>query len=76
MCLYCSSCGKKEIIAGCISEYFMCFRILTGSCVGDEVLIPKIKLIHKLDQVQSVAFSQYQFPLAVYFTLTIASILI
>jgi hypothetical protein len=54
---------------------------LTGLCVGNEVLIPKIKLIHKPNQdfsvsflqLQdfSVSFLQLQFPVAVAFALAI-----
>jgi hypothetical protein len=62
--------GTCLLVRG-VSDNVLWCRILTGSCVGTDVLIPKIKLVHKADHVYSVSFSWYQFPVSVAFSLKI-----
>ncbi|PLW05337.1 hypothetical protein PCASD_25579 [Puccinia coronata f. sp. avenae] len=62
--------GTRLLLQGVSNNVLWC-RILNGSCVGDNVLIPKIKLFHKPNHVYLVSFSRYQFPVSVAFALTI-----
>jgi len=52
--------GTRLLLKG-VSDHVLWCKIMTGSCVGDEVLIPKIELFHQ----------GYQFPVARAFALTI-----
>jgi ATP-dependent DNA helicase PIF1 len=62
--------GTRLLITNIAGGVLKC-RILTGRRIGDEVLIPKIKLIHTPDRKFSIVFSRHQFPIAVAFALTI-----
>ncbi|KAI7938124.1 hypothetical protein MJO28_015044 [Puccinia striiformis f. sp. tritici] len=62
--------GTRLLILDIQEQVLMC-TVLTGSCVGAMVAIPKIKLIHEADAAYGVAFSRYQFPVALAFALTI-----
>jgi hypothetical protein len=62
--------GTRMVITDIKHNVLRC-RILTGRCIGSDVSIPKIKLIHEADQVYGVTFSRYQFPVSVAFALTI-----
>jgi ATP-dependent DNA helicase PIF1 len=60
-----------RLLVQAIADHVLWCRILTGSQVGDEVMIPKIVLTHKADHVYGVSFSRYQFPVSPAFALTI-----
>ncbi|KAI7958734.1 hypothetical protein MJO28_002525 [Puccinia striiformis f. sp. tritici] len=62
--------GTRLLITGVQTDLLRCC-ILTGSCVGSVVGIPRIKLIHQADAAHSVSFLRYQFPVAPAFALTI-----
>jgi len=47
------------------------FKILTGSWVGETVIIPKIQLNYKAENVYRAALSQYQFSISFVFALKI-----
>ncbi|EHS63282.1 uncharacterized protein PGTG_21498 [Puccinia graminis f. sp. tritici CRL 75-36-700-3] len=62
--------GTRLLILAIRPKALRC-KILSGCCVGKEVIIPKLKLTHEADHVYGVSFSRYQFPVSVAFALTI-----
>ncbi|KAI7963142.1 hypothetical protein MJO28_001236 [Puccinia striiformis f. sp. tritici] len=62
--------GTRMLIMRMEPKVLIC-KILSGSCVGQTVPIPKFNLPHKANHVYGVSFSRCQFPISVAFALTI-----
>jgi hypothetical protein len=61
----------NRLLVRAVADHVICCRILTGSRVGDDVMIPKIDLKHRANHVYGVSFSRYRFPVSPAFALTI-----
>lgn len=64
-------CNGTRLIVQDFSERVLMCRLISGSRIGETVMLPKIKLIHEPTASAPVCFSRFQFPVVDAFCLTI-----
>lgn len=64
-------CNGTRMVISDFSERVLKCRLISGSNSGQDILLPKIKLIHDANRVAPIKFSRFQFPIVEAFCLTI-----
>lgn len=64
-------CNGTRVVVTDFSDRVLRCRLVTGSRSGEEILIPKIKLIHDGNALARIKFSRFQFPLVHAFCMTV-----
>lgn len=64
-------CNGTRLVVQDFSERVLKCRLISGCCIGETVMLPKIKLIHEPSATAPVCFARFQFPVVDAFCLTI-----
>lgn len=64
-------CNGTRVVVTDFSDRVLKCRLVTGARSGQDILIPKIKLIHEGNSLAPIKFSRFQFPLVDAFCMTI-----